>query len=121
MALFSRKTKKEKEVAAPVSAPAAVPAMKGDYSFVLHNPRITEKASMAMEGFTYVFEVAPNANKKQIAAAVQAVYKVKPRKIAIVNVKPKQVRNMRSGKYGMKGGIKKAYVYLQKGETITIA
>lgn len=121
MALFSRKTKKEE---AKVDAPAVVAApvsIKGDYAGVLHAPRITEKASMAMEGFVYVFDVAPSANKKQIMAAVKSVYKVNPRKVAIVNTKPKSVRNMRTGKTGMKGGFKKAYVYLAKGETITIA
>jgi large subunit ribosomal protein L23 len=122
MALFSRKTKKEdakKESAAPVVV--AVTSAKGNYAHILRSPRITEKASMAMERFAYVFDVAPEANKKQIMSAVQQIYKVRPRKVAIVNVKPKEVRNMRTGKSGMKGGMKKAYVYLQKGETITIA
>ena len=120
MALFSRSKNTKKEESA-----AAAPEMKAVHiplglAHVLMNPRITEKASMAMEGFVYVFEVAQNANKRQISEAVQAVYKVKPRKVAIVNVKPKEVRNMRTGKRGMRGGMKKAYVYLQKGETITI-
>jgi large subunit ribosomal protein L23 len=122
MALFSRKTKKEEaKTDTSVAVAAAVPQMKGDYAFVLRAPRITEKASMAMEGFVYVFDVSPDANKKQIMSAMQAVYKVKPRKVAIVNTKPKSTRNMRTGKKGMKGGFKKAYVYLNKGETITIA
>ena len=123
MALFSRNKNTKKEAAA-AAAPAAsetkavhIPA---GVAHVLMNPRITEKASMAMEGFVYVFEVAQNANKRQISEAVQAVYKVKPRKVAIVNVKPKEVRNMRTGKKGMRGGMKKAYVYLEKGATITI-
>lgn len=121
MALFSR-TKKAAATKSETTAVAApVVAARGDHAFVLRNPRITEKASLAMEGFTYVFDVAPTANKKQIMAAVQQVYKVKPRKIAIVNVKPKSVRHMRTGKYGMKGGLKKAYVYLEKGTTITVA
>lgn len=111
---------KAAEIAAELTKGDAV-HMKGDYAFVLRSPRITEKASMAMEGFVYVFDVAPEANKKQIMSAVQTVYKVKPRKVAIVNTKPKATRNMRTGKKGMKGGFKKAYVYLNKGETITIA
>lgn len=95
--------------------------MKNNNAHVLHSPRITEKASRAMEGSVYVFDVAKDANKREIIAAVQAVYKVKPRKVAIVNTKPKMTRNMRTGKKGMKGGFKKAYVYLNTGETITIA
>lgn len=122
MALFSRSKKKEtKADDAAVAAPVAVTSVKGDYAQVLRAPRITEKASMAMEGFVYVFDVAANANKKTIMEAVQTIYKVKPRKVAIVNNKPKSFRNMRTGKFGMKGGYKKAYVYLNKGETITVA
>ncbi|HWO07571.1 MAG TPA: 50S ribosomal protein L23 [Candidatus Paceibacterota bacterium] len=118
MALFSR-TKKE-EVKTEATPVAAIAPMKGDYTHVLRNPRITEKASMAMGGSAYVFDVALDANKKQIMAAVHSVYKVKPRKVRVVNVKPKTVRNMRTGKRGMKGGFKKAYVYLNKGETISV-
>lgn len=122
MALFSR-TKKTEET--PVTAPTAVAVasapVKGDYAFILRSPRITEKASRAMEGSIYVFDVAPDANKKQIMSAVQSVYNVRPHKVAIVNTKPKATRNMRTGKKGMKGGFKKAYVFLKKGETITIA
>lgn len=127
MALFGLKTKKTKTArGAAKAAEIASDLVKQSgvqpgYAHVLHNPRITEKASLKMENFTYTFDVAQCANKREIIAAVKAVYKVTPRKVAIVNVKPKEVRNMRSGKKGMKGGFKKAYVYLEKGETITVA
>jgi large subunit ribosomal protein L23 len=121
MALFSR-SKKTEEAKTEAPAVAAAPvAVKNSTAHVLHSPRITEKASRAMEDSVYVFDVTKNANKREIIAAVKAVYKVKPRKVAIVNTKPKMTRNMRTGKKGMKGGFKKAYVYLRKGETITIA
>lgn len=127
MALFGLKTKKntsdrgaEKAAEIAKELVSKAPATSNSFAHLLHNPRITEKASMAMEGFVYVFDVDGSANKKQIAAAVQSVYKVKPRKVAIVNTKSKVVRNMRTGQKGMKGGGKKAYVYLQKGETITV-
>ncbi len=128
MALFTRKPKKE---AAPKKTPKTeavstdvapkAPAMTSSLAHVLRSPRITEKASLHMEKSAYVFDIAPNANKRQISAAIFAIYKVKPRKVAIVNFKPKESRNMRTGKSGMKGGGKKAYVYLAIGETITIA
>ncbi len=121
MALFSRKTTKKTEAKADATPVVKVAGLPQSLAHVLQNPRITEKASMAMEGFVYTFEVATSSNKKQIAAAVKALYKVTPRKIAIVNVKPKEIRNMRTGKKGMRSGMKKAYVYLNKGETITIA
>lgn len=123
MALFSRtnkETKVKKAEAKAAPAPQKVSAAKADYMHVLRSPRITEKASMAMESSVYVFDIEPGVNKKQISAAVNAVYNVKPRKIAIVNIRAKNVRNMRTGKSGVTKGGKKAYVYLQKGETIAI-
>lgn len=123
MALFSRTKKTEKpakEKATP-KASAAVPAFGAAVSHVLSNPRITEKATMAAQNSVYVFDVATTANKKQIMSAIESVYKVKPQKVAVINVRSKSVRNMRTGKYGTKGGGKKAYVYLKKGETITLA
>ena len=95
--------------------------MKTDHAFVLLSPRITEKATFAASHGVYVFDVAPGANKKQIMSAVNALYNVKPRQVRIVNIRPKAVRNARTGKSGMKSGGKKAYVYLAKGETITIS
>lgn len=124
MALFSRKTKETKEakkVDAPKAAKAsATPSMKTDHAFVLLNPRITEKATFAASHGVYVFDVATSANKKQILSAVNALYNVKPRMVRIVNIRSKIVRNARTGKSGVKSGGKKAYVYLAKGETITI-
>lgn len=123
MALFSRNTKATKKAAAPkeTKAAASVPAMKNTYAHVLMNPRITEKATFASANSVYVFDVATSANKKQIASAIEATYKVKPRQVRIVTIHPKTVRNMRTGKYGVKQGGKKAYVYLAKGTTITIS
>lgn len=95
--------------------------MKTDHAHVLLNPRITEKATFAASNGVYVFDVAVSANKKQIMSAVNSLYNVKPRQVRIVNIRPKTVRNMRTGKSGMKSGGKKAYVYLAKGETITIS
>ena len=125
MALFTRKPKapktKETAVVAVAETTPKVSGVAQSLAHVLRSPRITEKASMHMERSAYVFDVASDANKKQIRDAVFAIYKVKPRKVAIVNFKPKETRNMRTGKSGMKGGGKKAYVYLNIGETITIA
>ena len=124
MALFSRTTKKEKKVDAPVAATAntsvASVGMKQSLAHVLQNPRITEKATSGAAAGVYVFDVAVSANKKQIASAIQSTYNVKPRAVRIVNIRSKMVKNMRTGKKGVKQGGKKAYVYLNKGETITL-
>lgn len=121
MALFTRKTKKETAGKDVVAAPVAAAMGAHSLAHILTNPRITEKASLAMEGSVYVFDVSARANKNQVSQAVQGIYKVTPRKIAILNMKPKTTRNMRTGNSGTKGGGKKAYVYLNKGETIVVA
>ncbi len=69
----------------------------------------------------YTFDIAENANKNDVIAAVRALYKVTPRKVAVVTVPSKVRRNMRTGKVGVKRGGKKAYVYLKKGETINMS
>jgi ribosomal protein L23 len=120
MALFSRTTKKAK-ADAPKETVSAVPVMRADVAHVLLNPRITEKATDASMQSVYVFDVAVSANKKQIMSAVKNAYNVTPRAVHIVTIRPKVVRNMRTGRSGMKSGGKKAYVYLAKGDTITIA
>lgn len=87
-----------------------------DFSQILKNPRITEKASMKAESNVYVFEVSRDANKKTIAHAINALYNVKPVKVAVVKIPTKEV--FVRGRIGIHGGGKKAYVYLKKGETI---
>jgi len=126
MALFSRKTKEVEKTAA--TAPAAQKKSAAEVSgttmaglmHVLRNPRITEKASQVQEASVYTFDIAPGATKRQISAAVRALYKVTPRKIAVVSIPPKKRRNMRTGKRGISPGGRKAYVYLKAGETITV-
>ena len=88
---------------------------------ILQRARITEKASMAAEVGVYVFNVAADATKRDIIRAVHSLYKVTPRKVAVLPVPAKKVRHMRSGRIGVKSGGKKAYVYLKKGETLVIS
>ena len=91
-----------------------------DLARVLMHPRITEKATLGTEYSVYVFDVAPDANKIQIKRAVKEVYNVEARKVRITKVPKKSVRNARTGIKGVKSGGKKAYVYLKKGESISI-
>lgn len=85
-------------------------------SDVLVRPRITEKATRLGETNVYTFDVARGANKALVTLAIKALYKVKPIRINIVTVPEKRV--MVRGKPGVKGGGKKALVYLKKGEKI---
>ncbi|MES2087756.1 MAG: 50S ribosomal protein L23 [Patescibacteria group bacterium] len=88
---------------------------------VIVKPRVTEKASQLSgngDRMVYVFEVTASANKQNIKAAIQALYKVVPEKVAVLRVPSKKsfVRGRVSkGKTG-----RKAYVYLKKGEKIEI-
>lgn len=83
---------------------------------VLVRPRITEKAARLAEDSVFTFEVTPRATKQEVAKAVKKLYDVNPVKVRIVNTPATQVFSR--GRRGTKSGIKKALVYLKKGETI---
>lgn len=125
MALFSKTKKVEKKAEKkPVAVAKTAPAIAGvktELSHVIVRPRITEKSTWHSAQGIYVFDVAVDANKQQITQAVRAIYAVTPRKVHIVTVPSKQKRSARTGKLGVKGGGKKAYVYLKKGETINLS
>ncbi len=84
----------------------------------IKNPRVTEKASNVFEQNVYTFNVDVSANKKEIKKAIFALYKVTPVKINILPIPYKNV--MSKGKKGVRGGGKKAIVYLKKGDKIEI-
>lgn len=119
MALFSKtkKTETKKADAAPAVSAAGVSTSKD----VLRAPRITEKANLLQGKNVFVFDVATDATKRDIIAAVKKAYSVTPRSVKMVRVPDKTVRHMKSGRYGVKGGGKKAYVYLKSGDSITLA
>ncbi len=88
-------------------------------SIFLIRPRITEKATFLSgneKGGVYTFEVSSRANKAIVGKAVKDLFKVTPVKINIINTKPKKI--IRRGKIGISSGIKKAMVYLKKGDKV---
>ena len=124
MALFgSKKEKKEESTAPAVAAKPVGPApLATDYDLasVIVSPRITEKAVAMSEQNVYTFIVRPNASKFAIRDAIKALYNVTPVKINTVTKKAaKRVKGF-SGKTVHHKGMKKAYVYLKKGDTINI-
>lgn len=121
MALFSNKDTTKKATPKKAETTEAQSQMRVSNAHILQRPRVTEKSTGAALSSVYVFDVATIATKRDIMKAVVALYKVTPTKVAIVTVPTKKVRNSRSGVQGKKGGGKKAYVYLKKGETISIA
>jgi large subunit ribosomal protein L23 len=93
---------------------------KAQKKSVLIKPRITEKSVLMQESRgVYAFNVEREATKKQIAASLKAEYKVTPEKIRLVAV-PSKRKFFRSA-WGTKGGGKKAYIYLKKGDKINVA
>ncbi|PXA04948.1 50S ribosomal protein L23 [Coraliomargarita sinensis] len=89
---------------------------------ILREYRITEKAAdLAANLNQYTFEVAPDANRKEVARAVAKVFNVEVTKVNILNKKPKlKVDRMRRGRPGTKGGHKKAIVTLKEGDAIEL-
>lgn len=84
---------------------------------VIKNPRITEKAGIKSESQNvYTFEVTKDATKKNVGEAMKLIYKVTPIKINIVNLPAKNVTAR--GKKGVKQAVKKALVFLKKGDKI---
>lgn len=115
MALFSSKSKSTQ------SAKKAVVNTDGRLSDVLRRPWLSEKALIGTEAGVYVFEVPPAATKTDVAAAIEAIYKVSPKKVRMVNLpaKRKALRTRRG--LGAQAARHKAYVYLKKGDTIQFA
>ena len=120
MGLFSAKKNTEKKEAAAPAAVVSSETVGRDISTILKHARITEKASMHQGLGVYTFDIARSATKRDVIQAVRALYKVTPRLVRVVSIPTKVRRNPRTGKLGNTGGGKKAYVYLKKGETITI-
>jgi large subunit ribosomal protein L23 len=82
---------------------------------VLRKPLLTEKSNnMKADKNIVCFEVARNANKIQIKAAVEKMFGVKVEEVTTANVHGKKRRVGRS--LGHKPDWKKAYVKIKEGE-----
>jgi|SRR6185436_14374323 len=107
-----KNTKEPKIKKAAAKSSLEVTALTG----ILLRPRITEKATMNSEANVYTFEVSPRATKPEIAKAIKSLYKVTPVKITVMAIPKKSV--FLRGNAGVKGGGKKAFVFLKKGDKI---
>ncbi|MEY2664298.1 MAG: ribosomal subunit protein large subunit ribosomal protein [Candidatus Parcubacteria bacterium] len=121
MAIFGKKTEKKVSVKKAKTAVAVVGSVAGTVSTdMILRPHITEKAGLQNEGNNiYTFQVTKTASKHAIAKAITALYKVVPVKVNIVNLPAKRV--FVRGHRGTQSAIKKAYVFLKKGDKIEIA
>jgi len=78
---------------------------------------ITEKSvELADAENKYTFKVHPDANKIEIAKAIESIYDVKVASVNTMNRKGKAKRVGRSLKKGRKADWKKAVVTLAEGE-----
>jgi large subunit ribosomal protein L23 len=124
MALFGKKkeTKEVKKTAAKKESAVAVRETSSARVMTdhLYRPRITEKSGLANEAHNiYTFEVAKEATKSSVAKAIKALYKVTPVKVRTINLPGKTV--FVRGRWGTKSAVKKALVYLKKGDKIEVA
>lgn len=87
---------------------------------IITAPIVSEKSTFVAEKFNQViFEVAPDATKPEIKAAVELLWADK--KIEVVGVKVLNVRgkSKRFGRFfGRRAGWKKAYISLKAGQDI---
>lgn len=120
MALFSRNKKTGEGEAATKAIASAPRATDSDLASVLVKPRITEKAVRLGDKNVYTFIVKRDATKRDVVAAVKALYNVTPVSVNIVNKTPRQVMSRSKGRRLSVPGMKKAYVYLKKGDTISL-
>ena len=82
---------------------------------IIRRPLVTEKSTNLRENDNIIaFEVAPNANKIQVKAAVEELFKVKVDEVRLFNVRGKMKR---MGRWqGRRRDWRKAYVRLKAGE-----
>jgi len=86
---------------------------------IIRSPVITEKSTMASEQDKVVFNVARNATKSQIRAAVEALFKVKVKGVntLVRKGKTKRFRGIR----GRQSDFKRAVVTLEEGQSIDVS
>ncbi|MBS1877799.1 MAG: 50S ribosomal protein L23 [Acidobacteria bacterium] len=84
---------------------------------IIRKPIVTEKGVTKKDGErTLCFEVAPDANKTQVKAAVEQLFKVKVAEVRTMNNSGKLRRRGRSA--GYRSDWKKAYIVLKPGQKV---
>jgi large subunit ribosomal protein L23 len=85
---------------------------------VILAPVITEKATLLSEQNKVVFQVAKDATKDEISAAVEELFKVEVLKVNTLITKGKTKRFR--GREGRRSDVKKAIVTLAEGQSIDV-
>ena len=85
---------------------------------IIRSPLITEKATMLSERNQVVFRVAPDANKRDIKAAVEGLFGVT---VTAVNTLVQKGKTKKfKGHPGKRSDVKKAFVTLAAGQSIDL-
>jgi large subunit ribosomal protein L23 len=90
---------------------------------VLKEILLTEKSNLLLsEKQQYVFVVDGNANKNQIAKAVELAFGVEVAGVNVINYcgKPKRIRSKARNRFTTVGAKKKAIVLLKSGHKIDV-
>ena len=86
---------------------------------VIVQPIVTEKTTRIAEQNKVVFKIAPHADKKDVKAAVEAIFNVTVTKVNTVNIDGKTKRFR--GQAGQRDDVRKAIVTLAAGQSIDFA
>ena len=123
MALFGKKVsgKQKQKAEARKHHARSAKLLSGVAHEIIRAPWFSEKALIATERGVYAFAVPFSATKAEIAGAIKETYNVAPKKIRIVNL-PGKTKAMRTKRgTGQRAARRKAYVYLNAGDTIQFA
>lgn len=121
MAIFGSKKEEKQKKGGRVSHAKARTHTNGIAHEIIRAPWFSEKAFLSTERGVYAFAVPKSATKADIAGAVKELYKVEPKKIRIVNLPAKKVSMRNRRGTGTRAARRKAYVYLNAGDTIQFA
>ena len=108
----------EAGVAKLVVKPGEKISVHGDAYKIIMKPLVTEKVSGLGALNKYVFAVAKNTNKIEIAKAIKEIYGLKPVSVNVIRLSGKKARYGRIS--GRRKDWKKAIITLPKGQTIKI-
>jgi len=86
---------------------------------IIRSPVVTEKSTLSSEHGQVVFDVAMDASKPQIKAAVEGLFSVRVKAVNTL-VRKGKVKRFRNVK-GVRNDVKKAIVTLVDGQSIDIS
>ncbi|MFH1583187.1 MAG: 50S ribosomal protein L23 [Candidatus Falkowbacteria bacterium] len=93
-------------------------SVHGNAYKIIMKPLVTEKVSGLGALNKYVFAVAQNTNKIEVAKAIKEIYGIKPVGVNVIRMSGKKARYGRIS--GRRKDWKKSIITLPKGETIKV-